>query len=158
MEHGSRTRLTTALVLVAVFGAGAMLGFAADSSLGAKTPVPTRTSAETSASTASDGADAETDADEAEGERRAPLFMKVDPNEEQLADIDAIVAEHRARTNSLHEEQRAEYRAGFRAILLETREAIKGVLSDAQAAEYQRVLNEWDAEAAARRDNGDDQN
>jgi len=135
----------TAVVLVAVFGAGALLGFAADSSLEAEPPTPVAESVET------DGAEA---VEESEP-RRTPMYRKVEPNEDQLERIDAIVVEHRARTNALDEETRAEFRAGFRVILLETRESIKGVLSAGQAAEYQHLLDEWDARPAADRENDD---
>jgi Spy/CpxP family protein refolding chaperone len=66
------------------------------------------------------------------------------------------VAEHRARTNALDEDLRAKYRSDFRVILLETREAIKEVLTPEQAAEYQRLLDERDARDAAERANRDE--
>jgi hypothetical protein len=143
MEHGSRTRLLTALILAAVFGAGVVLGLAADSSLGAQpiesAAVPT-----------------EEPSDDEEPRRRSYTFEEVEPNEAQLALIDSIVAEHRARTNALDERLKAEYREGFRVIVLESREAIKAVLTPEQAAEYQRLLDERDARAAAERQNEDD--
>lgn len=143
MEHGSRTRLVTALVLAAVFGTGILLGLAADSSLGAQptesVTVPTE----------------EASGDE-EPRRRGYTFEEVAPNEAQLSLIDSIVAEHRARTNALDERLKEEYRAGFRAIVLESREAIKAVLTPEQAAEYQKLLDERDARAAAERQNEDD--
>ena len=73
-------------------------------------------------------------------------------------EIDAIVSEHRERTNALDKENRVALRRGFRAILLETREAIKGVFTPEQAAEYQRLLDERDARAAAEREDRDDRN
>jgi hypothetical protein len=134
MEHSSRTRFVTALVLVAVFGAGALLGFAADSNLDAETPDGVESSAVAGGATAEETA-----------ERRPPQYTLVDPNEAQLSRIDSIVAEHRARTNALveqNEETRAQYREDFAAIVHATREAIKGVLSPDQASEYQRLLDE----------------
>lgn len=140
MEAGARTRLVTALVLVAVFGAGILLGLAADSNLGAQ-PV------DTAAQPAGDAASS----DEPETRRRR-IYDDVGPNESQLELIDSIVAEHRARTNALDEEMRA----GFRVILLETREAIKEVLTPEQADEYQQLLDEYEAKRAADRDNEDE--
>ncbi len=144
MEHGSRTRLLTALVLAVVFGAGVLLGLAADSSLRAETAevVAAETSGEA----------------EPERRRRALTYPEVDPTPEQQTRIDAIVSEHRERTNALDKENRVALRGGFRAILLETREAIKGVFTPEQAAEYQRLLDERDARAAAEREDRDDRN
>jgi Spy/CpxP family protein refolding chaperone len=145
MEHRLRTRLVTALVLAAVFGAGVLLGLAADSNLGATPPEVT--------------ADApETETEEAEAPRRRRIYDQVEPTEDQRHLIDSIIEEHRARTNALDDEMRAEYRGGFRVILLETREAIKGVLTTEQATEYERLLEEYDARGRAERDNGDEPN
>lgn len=144
MAQASRTRLVTAVVLAAVFGSGAFLGFVADSNLGA----------------APAEAVAAATQPEEEGEeprRRERLYEQVDPTSAQHALIDSIVVEHRARTNALDKELRAEYRADFRVILLETREAIKGVFTPEQASEYQERLDEWDARPASERRNRDDQ-
>ncbi len=154
MSQATRTRLVTAFVLVAVFSTGVLVGFAADSSLDAETPAVTASTADAVAE-ASDGVEG-AEAEEEEPARRY-TFMQVDPNEEQLARIYEIVDEHRARTNALDEEIRAGFRADFRAILIDTREAIKGVLDADQATEYQRLLDEGDARSRAERDNEDSQ-
>jgi Spy/CpxP family protein refolding chaperone len=140
MEHAARTRLTTALVLAVVFGAGVLLGVAADSQLGAE---PGATAAE------------EIQAPERVDRPGTPLSRQVDPTPEQLALIDSIVLEHRARTNALDKETRRAYRRGFRDILLQTRESIKGVLTPEQAAEYQRLVEELDARQEAERQSRD---
>lgn len=156
MSQATRTRLVTAFVLAAVFGTGVLVGFAADSSLDAETPEHAATAPVEDASEASEATDGE-EGEEAETERRY-TFHEVGPNEEQLARIYEIVDEHRARTNALDEEIRDGFRADFRAILLDTREAIKGVLTAEQAAEYQRLLDERDAARdAAESGNEDDQ-
>lgn len=155
MSQATRTRLVTAFVLAAVFGTGVLVGFAADSSLDAETPEPVASATVDDNSTAAN-AGSEEGAEEVEPERRY-TFHEVGPNEVQLARIYEIVDEHRARTNALDEEIRDGFRADFRAILLETREAIKGVLDADQAAEYQRLLDERDARAEAERENEDDQ-
>lgn len=140
MERSSRTRLVTALILAVVFGAGVLLGLAADSSFSAE---------------AAEVAPMSGDSAAADPPRRQHLYERVGANESQLSHIDSIVAEHRAKTNALDEELRAEYRTGFRKILLDTREAIKGALTSEQAAEYQRLLDEWDAQAAERKNESD---
>lgn len=138
MEHATRTRLTTALVLAVVFGAGVLLGVAADSQLGAE---------QGTVVAAAEG----TEAPERVDRPGTPLSRQVDPTPEQLALIDSIVLEHRARTNALDKETRRAYRRGFREILLQTRESIKGVLTTEQAAEYQRLVEELDARQEAER-------
>lgn len=155
MSQATRTRLITAFVLVGVFGTGVLVGFAADSSLDAETPerlAETRSEEGPTDAEANEGDEAE-DTEPA----RQYTFMQVDPNEVQLTRIYEIVDEHRARTNALDEEIRTGFRADFRAILIDTREAIKGVLDADQAAEYQRLLDEGEARAAAERGNEDDQ-
>lgn len=149
MGQTARTRLLTAGVLIAVFGTGILIGLVVDSELGA-TPV------------ASGGTEAEaTPAEpqpEASGERRY-LYQQVGANESQLSRIDSIIQEHRARRDAIDEELKrieAEFQVEYRANLLNTREAIKSVLSADQAAEYQRLLDEWDARREAEREDGDE--
>lgn len=143
MEHVLRTRLLTAVVIAVVFGAGVLLGLAADSSLGAET-------AEVVAGETNGEA-------EPERRRRSPIYTQVDRTPEQQVRIDAIISEHRERTNALDKEARVTLRQGVRQIYLETRDAIKGVFAPEQAAEYQRLLDEFDAaRQAAERENRDD--
>lgn len=142
MGQSSRTRLLTAGMLVVVFGAGVALGLVVDSELGAKP------AGEVAEATETEG--------EPEEPRRRRIYEEVGPNESQLELIDSVIREHRARTNALDRELRAEYQVGFRSILLDTREAIKSVLTPEQAAEYQRLLDEYDAEREAERENGDE--
>ena len=142
MEHVLRTRLLAAVVIAVVFGAGVLLGLAADSSLGAET-------AEVVAGEANGEA-------EPERRRRAPIYTQVDRTPDQQVRIDAIISEHRERTNALDKEARVTLRQGVRQIYLETREAIKGVFTPEQAAEYQMLLDAFDARQAAERENRDD--
>jgi len=139
MGQESRTRLTTVFLLVAVFGTGILVGFAVDADADA-----VASEVVSVATIVSDTASSE------DQPRRRRIYDQVEPNEIQLNLIDSIVTVHRARTNALDEEMRTQLNAGFREILLETREAIKGVLTEEQAAEYQRLLEENDARRAAR--------
>ena len=147
MERLTRTRLITALLLVVVFGSGVMLGLAADSSLIAEQPsgteVVTPETAQPPETPATTG---------------RYIYHQVGPNELQLARIDSVVAEHRARRDALDEETKARYDEARRRILLDTREGIKAVLTPEQAAEYQRLLDEWESQRAAERENEDDRN
>jgi len=146
MGKGSRTRLATVLILVLVFGSGVLLGLAADSSLSAEAPSE-------STSIASEPVQgSEEEPAEPETERRY-IYHEVDPNEEQLARIQTIVAEWRARREAFDEDSRTQWEQGRREFVLETRNAIKAALSPEQAAEYQRLLDEWEAERTAEREN-----
>ncbi len=144
MEHESRTRLVTALVLAAVFVTGVILGIAVDSNLGAAPPEVV--------------VEATGEGEGDERPRRRPLiYEQVHPTAEQHVRIDSIVAEHRARTSALDKERRAAFSEGFRVIILETREAIKGVFTQEQAAEYQRLIDDYfDERAVAERENRDE--
>jgi len=149
MEQGSRTRLVTAVILAAVFASGVLLGLAADSSLSAEAPpASTVVERESADDTGADSAEP----DEPEAERRY-IYHQVDPNEEQLARIGSIVAEWRARREAFDEESRTRWEEGRRAFVLETRNAIKAALSPEQAAEYQRLLDEWEAERSDESEN-----
>tara|TARA_B100000700_G_scaffold94066_2_gene106125 strand:- start:6050 stop:6496 length:447 start_codon:yes stop_codon:yes gene_type:complete len=144
----SRTKLTTVVLLLVVFGTGLLIGFAVGN--------------EGMRELEDDGtvvaAEVEVDVNSNEVEsRRRRIYDQVEPNEEQLRVIDSIVTVHRGRTNALDEEMRAQLNRGFRLILLETREAIKDVLTLEQAAEYQRLLDENDARRDAR-ENEDEEN
>ena len=146
MERTTRTRLITAFLLAVVFGSGVMLGLAADSSLIAEQPSGTEAVApEATPPAASEAA-------------RRYIYHEVGPNEMQLARIDSVVAEHRARRDALEEETKARYDEARRQILLDTREGIKAVLTPEQAAEYERLLDEWESRRAAERENEDDRN
>ena len=143
MEHGSRTRLVSAGVIAAVFGAGVVIGFAADTNLGSE---PAEVVSEVVEESGSD-------------ERsRSPLYAQLGPTTDQQALIDSIIVVHRERTNALNKENRRALRRGFRQILLETRQAIKELFTAEQGEEYQRLLDEYDARRAAERENRDDPN
>lgn len=143
MGHESRTRLLTVVVLVVVFGSGVLLGAVLDTRLGAEEPTDVVV------------VTAEADTTEAEEPARQPTYMQVEPNEEQLERIEEIVAEYRARVNVLDEENRKRYRADFKVIRDDARDAIKGVLSSEQAAQYQQLLDERDASSGGSSDEDD---
>lgn len=148
MEHGSRTRLVTALVLAVVFGSGVLLGYAADTNVG---PEPSD-----AAVAPQEGGDRQGDA---ERRRRTPVYEQLHPTQEQEALIDSILREHRVRMNKLHEDfrsARAEYRSNYDALIRETREEIAGVFSPEQAAEYRKLLVDFDQRRADERSSRDD--
>ncbi len=149
MEDGARTRIATALILAVVFTSGVLLGLAADRGLWAEPP---DSSFIVEPPLVEDGEEAEEESAEESGAERRYIYHQVEPNEEQLARIETIVAEWRARREAYDDESRARWEAGRRELTLETRNAIKAVLSPEQAAEYQRLIEEWEAEREAERE------
>jgi hypothetical protein len=128
MQAILRTRLVTALVLVVVFGAGAVTGVAFDRGMEGRRHAPDHT------------ADA----------RPTPMYMKVNPTAQQKVLIDSILRDHRAAFRKLHEEFRANYDPRYQALIKETREAIDSVLTTEQAAKYDSLLAESDRKRAER--------
>ena len=93
--------------------------------------------------------------DEQSGEnRRMPMYEQVGPDAAQSVILDSIVAEHRARLDALNREFQERYDPRFRAIVEETREAIKGVFTPEQAARYQELLDARDRARAAEQGSG----
>jgi len=133
-----RTRLTTVVVLIVVFGAGILLGMAADRSM-----------------VATPAAEAARPAESEDSARRGPLWEQVGPSDAQKIVIDSIVAEYRTAMKALHAEFNAAYDPRYRALLDETRAAIKGVLTPEQAHAYDSLVAERDRQHAERDSGGD---
>lgn len=136
MGQGTRTRFLTAAVLLSVFGAGVLLGLAADSNLVA-----------TPAAALVEGPVEVVEEDKEEG--RSYMWEQVGPDSAQTVRIDSIVIEHRARMDALHAEFQANYDPRYREIVEGTREAIKEVFTEEQAVRYQEILDRRDRERAA---------
>lgn len=136
MEHGSRTRLMTAMIIAVVFVAGLLVGLAADGTLDAQPPEAVVEVTES--------------AEPEEPRRRTPMYEQVGPSEAQMAQIEAIVSEHRARMDALHDEFRSAYNPRYRAVVEESREAILAVMTPEQADEYQVLLDDYDRRRAER--------
>lgn len=128
MEHGSRTRLVTAVMLAVVFASGVLLGVAGDGNLVAA---------------------------ESEGKKQR-MYEQVGPTNDQMVFIDSIVKDHRARMDALHEEFRRAYYPIYRELIEDTRGAIMEVFSDEQAAEYEVLLDDFDQRKAAERKEKED--
>lgn len=138
MSRQTRTRLLTAGVLLSVFGAGVLMGFAADTTF---TPPPASASVAQSTDEAVSA--------EPEEPRRTPMYEQVGPDSAQSVQIAALVQEHRARMDALNREFQENYDPRYRAIVEETREAIKRVFTPEQAARYQEIVDERDRRRAA---------
>lgn len=148
MEHGSRTRLVTAVMLVVVFASGLLLGLAADSNLSAEPPEVVVTTS---------------DGDEPEVERsRRYIYEQVEPTPEQSVLIDSMMKDYRDSRESLegelrkgYRELRSSYDPLHQALVRDLRGAIKDVFSEEQAAEYQALLDDFDRRRAERNENED---
>jgi Spy/CpxP family protein refolding chaperone len=135
-------------MLAVVFVSGLLLGLAADSNLSAEPPAVV--------ATASEG-------DEPEAEpRRRYIYEQVEPTPEQSALIDSMMNDYRESRGSLEEELRKGYRElrstydpQYQRLVRDIRGAIKDVLSEEQAAEYQVLLDDFDRRRADRNENDD---
>ena len=141
MEHGSRTKLVTAVILAVVLGTGVMLGLVSDGSLVAP-PVEEATM---------------NDADRgrvSERRRRTPMYEQVGPTEAQGVLIDSILEGQRQHMRLLHDEFRASYDPRYQAVIQQTREAILEVFTLEQASEYRVLLQEFDESRTQRGNKG----
>jgi len=154
LERKARTRLTTALVLLLVLGAGGVLGAALDRQLVAKgaTGVEFR------------HPDLEADADRrgrepgdrsrGEGmERRGPLLVEqVGLSELQKTQVDSVVTYYRRQMRTLHDEFNEDYMARSRELVQNTRNDLRSLLTSEQRAAYDSLLVESDTRWSQRRD------
>ncbi len=149
MPSSKRARLMTLAVLFLVFVSGFLVGFALDRSL---TAGPAADEAETQA----DRRDRDDDDDDRRDKRRRYVIDRVELGPEQRSRVDSIIAFHRQRTKELSEEFEEEYRPRYRQIVSSTRESIKSVLTEEQAATYDSLLEER-SRHRSRRDHDSDQ-
>lgn len=135
MDRLLRTRLATVVVLAAVFASGVLMGLAADRSLRASPAEEVTRPSEEEGSTA---------------RRRVPMYEQVGPDQDQKMVIDSIVSEYRIAMKALHAEFRAAYNPRYQALVEETRDAIKGVLTPGQVQAYDSLIAESDRRRAER--------
>lgn len=148
MEKGTRTRLTTALILFLVLVSGSVLGVAVDRSLEARGAASGARGWGAEARR-SDGERRERGEEGGDASRRRSLIVEqVGLSEGQKARVDSIVGHYRQRMRELQEEVQAELQAAYtpryRELLEETRWEIKGVLTVGQQAVYDSLLVEHD--------------
>lgn len=149
MNAVRRARLVSVVVLATVFGSGIVVGFALDrrmASARAENAEKARLQSDVAATAGADGGD--------ERPRRY-LFDRVDPTPEQRVRIDSIVAAYQSDLREFHQESRRFYDEGTRALVLETREAIKGVLDPGQAARYDSLATARDRRNWGERNDGE---
>lgn len=140
MNSVRRARLLSVVVLAVVFGSGILVGFALDRRLD-------MAEADRMAENRVDMDENDRDQGEADDRGDQPrryLFDRVDPTDAQRVRIDSIVAAYQSDVRRFHRESREFYDDGMRALVLETREAIKGVLDPDQAARYDSLASDRD--------------
>jgi hypothetical protein len=145
MEHGSRTKLVTAVVLALVFGSGMLVGYATDGGNGVEAAmVPVQGSKEAAATPS----------------RRTPVYEQLHPTPDQTSRIDSILKDHHDQMVQIHDEFRTAremYQTKYDALIQDTREAIAGVFPSDEAARYRELLAEFDRAREQERASADDQ-
>ncbi len=135
MERGLKARLVTVVVLALEFGSGVTAGLAWD-----RTPEAAPTEEMVQADRQGGEREVQERSGRSDRDRRPLLVEQVGLTSEQKAQVDEIVENSRLRMRNLEKDTRPQYRA----IIEETRTAIKEVLTTEQRAEYETLLSERD--------------
>ena len=146
MEHGSRTKLMTAVILAVVLGTGVMLGLVSVCEIGdGRTRCVINLNSDLAAMPVEEGMVREADRDGmSERNRRTPMYEQVGLTEDQSLLIDSILEGQLQHMRSLHEEFRTTYVPRYQALIQQTREAILEVFTEEQASDYRALLQEFD--------------
>ena len=147
MEHGSRTKLMTAVILAVVLGTGVMLGLVSVCEIGdGRTRCVINVNSDLAAMPVEEGMVREVvDRDGmSERNRRTPMYEQVGLTEDQSLLIDSILEGQLQHMRSLHEEFRTTYVPRYQALIQQTREAILEVFTEEQASDYRALLQEFD--------------
>ena len=146
MEHGSRTKLMTAVILAVVLGTGVMLGLVSVCEIGdGRTRCVINVNNDLAAMPVEEGMVQEVDRDvRSERNRRTPMYEQVGLTEDQSLLIDSILEGQLQHMRSLHEEFRTTYVPRYQALIQQTREAILEVFTEDQASDYRALLQEFD--------------
>lgn len=170
LERSTQARLTTALVLLLVLGAGVVLGLAlgrwmASSRAVGQETVEAREDPELDSpprgrDLRSRGPTRGSPEPGDSARRRPPLIVdQVGLSEAQKNQVDSIVGHFRDRMKALHDEFDEVYSTRYREITQATRDEIRGVLTPEQRTAYDSLLVEWDERRRERRDDsGKDRN
>ena len=146
MEHGSRTKLMTAVILAVVLGTGVMLGLVSVCEIGdGRTRCVINLNSDLAAMPVEEGMVREVHRDGmSERNRRSPMNEQVGLTEDQSLLIDSILEGQLQHMRSLHEEFRTTYVPRYQALIQQTREAILEVFTEEQASDYRALLQEFD--------------
>jgi hypothetical protein len=163
LERGTRARLTAAVVLFLVLGAGVVLGVALDRQLEARGIVeaqegrPQWRPGEDQRRRGFDPRSRDPSRGPREGRdsthrRPALIVEEVGLSEGQQAQADSIYWLYRGKMRALHEEFDAEYNSRFREIMSQSREDMLAILTTEQREVYDSLLAEWDRRREERRE------
>ena len=146
MEHGSRTKIMTAVILAVVLGTGVMLGLVSVCEIGdGRTRCVINLNSDLAAMPVEEGMVREAHPDGmSERNRRSPMYEQVGLTEDQSLLIDSILEGQLQHMRSLHEEFRTTYVPRYQALIQQTREAILEVFTEEQASDYRALLQEFD--------------
>jgi len=136
MKTHARATFTSAVVLAAVFFAGALVGRAWDRD------------AEAADVAVRDSVSGETTDRE---QRRTPMYEQVGLSDAQRVVIDSIVVHYRSDVRELQRSSREAYEREYMVRVEAVREAIKEVMTPAQRAAYDSLLTASDRRREERR-------
>jgi Spy/CpxP family protein refolding chaperone len=155
MERSARTRLSTALVLAVVFGAGIVLGLAWQHG---------RTPAQATVARA-DSSRMSQSSDSAGRRRRQQFYGELEATEAQQVRLDSILKQDhdsmRVLTRDFHQDYdpvsdslrhqyEQKYMPRYHAIVNRTRTAIRAVLTPDQLPKYDSLLAKWNHDDSVR--------
>lgn len=137
MKTHARATATSALVLVAVFAAGTLVGRAWDRG---------------SVVEAAPAGEAAQETGGGEEQRRTPMYERVGLSDAQRVQVDSIVVHYRGDVRELQRASREAYDQQYMALVEAVRESIKGVMDAEQRAQYDSMLAASDERRRARRE------
>lgn len=154
LERSTRARLTTALVLTLVLGAGAVMGVALDRTLEARDGdgEEFRRPEAQPGMDRGRGFDSQRPRDPSRPpseprdstRRRPPMVLdQVGLSDAQKEQVDSIVGYFRGRMRALHEEFDDAYTTRFRELNRQAREEVRAVMTDNQRLVYDSLQAEW---------------
>jgi Spy/CpxP family protein refolding chaperone len=156
LEKGTRTRLTTVVILFLVLATGFVLGIAVDRRLEARAgTADARWPGSGGRGPGVDRAGGRGQSADTTTRRRSLLVEQVGLTDVQKEQIDSIVAHYRGKRDALQAQLEADlweaYMPRSRELLEETREEIKSVLTPEQRTAYDSLLVERDRRREERR-------
>ncbi len=147
-----KTRLITLAVLLLVLSTGVVVGVALEREFQGRSWIDDGgRRADRSGDRADRGRESVTRA-RSPGGRRTPLLVEqVGLSDSQKEEIDSIVGVYHEQMRALHEEFNDAYMSRYREILQDSREAVRGVLTEDQRVAYDSILVEYSRRRSERR-------
>jgi hypothetical protein len=143
------------MILLLVLVAGSVLGVALDRRMTGRDLTAQDT---VSGARPGEAAGRTNSAADSSRDRRRLIVEHVGLSRDQKAQVDSIVAHYRARMEELQDELETElrqaYQPRYRDLLERTRDDIKGILTPAQAVQYDSLLADYDRRREERHNRG----